>query len=220
MRTALAALVCVLVPSFVHAQSDMPAMAALPRNDVSVSTGLAGVQYRQTENIYDRWHGSVFGGINVGHYWTDHHKTEVEAGWLSTAKSEGYEDITIGADRVFVRSDYLFKDLRLSLAQSVQFGRNAWIHPFVAAGVDLDYLRTTEDRAPQISSIFVSGRENRSVAVPGIRERDTSIRAVPFAKGGFKIYLSDRAFLVQEFKFGFANRFDHVLWKTGIGIDF
>jgi hypothetical protein len=220
MRRALAALVCVLVPGLLHAQSDTP---LLPRNDVTVSTGLIGAQYRQTADIYDRWHGSVFGGMNFGHYWTDNHKTEVEAGWLSTATSHSYEAIPIGADRAYVQSEYLFKDLRLSLSQSVQFGRNAWIHPFVGAGVDIDYLRTTEDRPPQFSTIFVSttsSRDNRSVLVPGLREREAKVRAVPFAKGGFKIYVSDRAFVVQEFKFGIANGVDHVLWKTGVGIDF
>jgi opacity protein-like surface antigen len=138
-----------------HAQSDAP---DLPKNDVTLSTGLIDAQYRQTADIYDRWHGSVFGGINLGHYWTDHSKTEVEAGWLSTAKSQSYEAVAIGADRAYVQSEYLFKDLRLSLSQSVQLGRNAWIHPFVGAGLDLDYLRTTEDRPPQFSSIFVSSR--------------------------------------------------------------
>jgi opacity protein-like surface antigen len=220
MRTALAALVCVLVPGLLHAQSDVP---QLPRNDVTVSTGLIDAQYRQTADVYERWHGSVFGGINFGHYWTDHYKTEVEAGWLSTAKSHSYESVPIGADRAYVQSDYLFKDLRLSLSQLVQFGRNEWIHPFIGAGVDIDYLRTTEDRPPQMSTIFVSnlsGRDNRSVFVPGLRERETAVRGVPFAKGGFKIYVSDRGFLVQEFKLGFTDRVDHVLWKTGVGIDF
>ena len=220
MRTALAALVCVLVPGLLHAQSDV---LQLPRNDVTISTGLINAQYRQTADIYDHWHGSVFAGINFGHYWTDHNKTEVEAGWLSTAKSHSYEAVQIGADRVYVQSEYLFKDLRLSLSQSVQFGRNQWIHPFIGAGVDIDYLRTTEDLPAQISTVFassVSGRDNRSVSIQGVHERDTALRAVPFAKGGFKIYVSDRAFLVQEFKFGFAHGVDHVLWKTGVGIDF
>ena len=176
MRTALAALVCVLVPGVLHAQSDVP----LPRNDVTVSTGLIDAQYRQADT-YDRWHGSVFGGINVGRYWTDHQKTEVEAGWLSAAQSSRYEAVTIGADRAYVESDYLFRDLKLSVSQSVQFGRNQWADPFIGAGVDIDYLRTSEDRPSQISTIIVSSRDNRSVFVPGVREREARVRAVPFA---------------------------------------
>jgi len=220
MRTAIAAVVCVLVPGLLHAQSDAP---RLLRNDGTVSIGLIGAQYRQTADIYDHWHGSVFGAVNFGHYWTDNHKSEVEAGWLSTVKSNSYEAVSIGADRAFVESEYLFKDLRLSLSQSVQFGRNAWIHPFVGGGVDIDYLRTTEDRVPQVTTIFLSGvssRDTRSVPVPGLHERETTVRAVPFAKGGFKFYVSDRAFVVQEFKLGFTSRVDHFLWKTGVGIDF
>jgi hypothetical protein len=131
--------------------------------------------------------------------------------------------VLIGADRAFVQSEYFFRDLRLSLSQSVQFGRNAWIHPFVGGGVDIDYLRTTEDRAQQFTTIFAtspSSRDTRSVPVPELHERETTMRAVPFAKGGFKFYVSDRAFVVQEFKLGFTNHVDHLLWKTGVGIDF
>jgi hypothetical protein len=217
MRTALAALVCVLVPGVLHAQSEVQPLA---RNDVTFSTGWIGAQHPHTGDTYTDWHASLFGGINLGHYWTDHLKTEVEAGWLSTAKSDRYQAVMVGADRTYAESDVLFRDLKLSLSQSVQFGRNAWVHPFLGAGVDVDYLRSVEDRATQVNTIFVTSRENRSVVVPGIHTRETRVRAVPFVKSGFKMYVTDGTFIVQEFKFGIANGVDHVLWKTGIGIDF
>jgi hypothetical protein len=216
MRTAFATLICVLLPGLLQAQSGPP---PLPHNDVTLSIGAIGVQYRPA-NTYDRWHASVFGGINFGHYWTDHAKTDVEAVWVSPAKAQSYEPIFIGGDRAFAQTDYVFRDLRLSISQSVQFGRNAWVHPFLGVGIDVDYLRMQEDRSAQSSPVFVSTRETRSVLVPGSREHSASVRAVPFAKGGFKIYLSDRTYLAQEFKFGFAHGLDHVLWKTGVGIDF
>ena len=215
MRTAIAALVCVLAPALAHAQSDV---SPLPRNDVTVSTGWIGSEHSETR--YNRWHGSLYGGLGVGHYWTDNLKTEVEAAWLSPTKSTSYEEIIIGADRTYAESDYLFRDLKLSVAQSFQFGRNAWIHPFLAAGADVQRLQTTEDRAPQVRTIFVNGRENRAVLVPGLHERELSVRVRPFVKGGFKMYVSDRAFFVQEFKFGLRSGVDHVLWKTGVGFDF
>ena len=204
MRIMLAALVCVLflkVPG-VQAQPNVP----LSRHDVTISTGWIGAGYHNLEE-YRRWHGSVFGGLSLGQYWTDNLKTDVEAGWLSTVKSENYEPVQTAAGRSFARELAVMKDLRLSLSQSVQFGRNAWVHPFLAAGVDVDYLRSIRDRPAQ-----------QGVAATRVSERD--LRLVPFVKGGFKIYASDRAFIVQEFKFGVADGLDHALWKTGVGIDF
>lgn len=213
-RSALAILVCAIVPSPLWAQEAV----RLPRTDVTASTGWIGANYPSTPT-YGRWLGSLFGGVSVGRYWTDHLKTEVEAGWLSAVKSQNYDAVPVGADRVFVESDYVMKDLRLSLSQSFQFGRNAWVHPFLGAGVDIDYLRSTENRSPQQGFVY-TGSQSRSVFVPGAQEHETSLRAVPFAKGGAKFYVSDRAFIVQEFKFGIADGLDHFLWKTGFGIDF
>ncbi len=217
MRTTLAALVCVLVPGLLHAQSDPP---PLPRNDVTVSTGWIGARYRNVGD-YSQWHGSLFGGANVGHYWTENLKTEVEAGWLSTTTSHSYEAFILNGERAYVQGDYVLKDLKLSVSQTFQFGHNAWIHPFLGAGVDLDYLRTTDDRPPQQAFVYPNGGgPSRSILIPGVHERERAARAVGFAKGGFKMYVSDRAFVVQEFKFGFGRGLDHMLWKTGIGIDF
>jgi hypothetical protein len=217
MRTALAALACVLVPALLHAQTDGPPST---RNDVTVSTGWIGARYRNVDD-YRQWHGSLFGGANVGHYWTENLKTDVEAGWLSTTKAHSYESIFINGDRAFVQGDYVVKDLKLSVSQIFQFGHHAWVHPFLGAGVDLDHRRTAEDRPSQQAFVYPTGSgPSRSILIPGIHERVRAVRAVGFAKGGFKVYLSDRAFVVQEVKFGLDRGLDHLLWKTGLGIDF
>lgn len=217
MRTALAALMCVLVPGLLHAQTDPP---SLHRNDVTVSTGWTLAHYRHVSD-YAPWHGSLFGGANLGHYWTENLKTEVEAGWMSTTKSPSYEPVILNGERAYVQGDYVFHDLKLSVSQTFQFGHNAWVHPYLGAGIDLDYLRTTEDRPSQQAYVYpTNGGPSRAILIAGVHERDEAARAVGFAKGGFKMYVSDRAFVVQEFKFGFASGLDHMLWKTGLGIDF
>jgi hypothetical protein len=200
-------------PQPLLAQDSAP---VLRRSEVTASTGWIGAEYGLSE--YDQWHASLFGGLSVGHYGTDHLKTEVEAGWLSKATARDYEEIQIGADRVYAASDYTFKDFRLSLSQSVQFGRNAWVHPFLGVGVDLDVLRSHEIRPAQQGFVLTSGSQR--VAIPAMEESETTVRGVPFFKGGFKMYVSERAFVLQEFKFGVADGLNHVLWKTGLGIDF
>jgi len=220
MRVLFGAVLC-LLPALAFGQSDKP--AALPHNDLTLSTGWNGSWF-PVEDAYDQWHGGLFGGLGAGHYWTDNLKTEVEAGWISTAKTRNFESIVIGGTRTYVYSDYLFRDLRLSLSQSVQFGHNAWIHPFLGAGADITYRRTTEDRAPQFAPITVSPTTSPGPApqlfIQGERELETDVKVIPFVKGGFKIYMTDRAYLVQEFKFGLGRHLEHALWKTGIGFDF
>ena len=218
MRKALATLICVLAPALAHAQAQ-PEVAPLPRNDATGSIGWFGAEYDEVGR-YNRWHGSLFTGLGLGHYWTDNLKTEVEAAWLSEARAEAYEEIVIGDDPTYAVSVYRFRDINVSLAQAFQFGRNAWVHPFAAGGVDVDRIQSTEDRPPQTRPISLSNRDIRTVLVPGVRETETRVRVRPFIKGGLKMYVSERAFFTTEMKFGLGRGVEHVLWKTGIGVDF
>ena len=217
MRVLVVAIAGVLLPALAHAQSDVP---RLPRNDATLSIGWNGGWYEDIGE-YDHWHGTLFGGMSAGHYWTHNLKTDVEAAWLSTAKATNYEPIILNGATTYVRSNYLVKDLKLSLGQSFQFGRNAWVHRYLGAGVDITHRRQTEDRPPQFASVFTGTTSpSRTVLVPSLREHESEIRAVPFVKGGFKMYVSDRMFFTQELKFGLGEHLDHALWKTGIGVDF
>lgn len=219
MRTMLVALLCVLSPVLAQAQSSV---TPLPRNDAAASIGWFGAEYEELGR-YDRWHGSLFTGIGFGHYWDDHLKTEVEGAWLGQARAHTYEEVVVGEDRTYVESDYRFRDINLSLAQAYQFGRNAWVHPFVACGVDVDRIQSTEDRPPQsrvVSAVSPSTRDTRTLSIPGFRESETKVQVRPFIKTGLKMYVSDRSFFTTELKIGLGGGVEHVLWKTGIGIDF
>jgi hypothetical protein len=217
MRILVAAVAGVLLPALAQAQIDAP---RLPRNDATLSIGLNGGWYEDVGE-YDHWHGTLFGGVSTGHYWTQNLKTDIEAAWLSTAKADNYEPIIFGGASTYVRTSYRVNDLKVSLAQSFQFGRNAWVHPYLGAGADIIHRRETEDRAPQFASVFTgTNTPSRTVLIPASREHESDIRVVPFVKGGFKLYVSDRAFFVQEFKFGIGAHLEHALWKTGIGFDF
>ena len=216
MRKALATLICVLSPALAHAQAEV---ARLPRNDAALSIGWFGAEYPEVGR-YDRWHASLFTGLGVGHYWTDNLKTEVEAAWLTQATARSYEDIVIDGNRTYADSTYRFKNLKVSFAQTYQFGRNNWVHPFLSAGADVDRRQTTEDRPPQFRSVSLSSRDTRTVLIPGARETATTVQVRPFVKTGLKMYVSDRSFFTTEVKFGLGEGVEQVLWKTGIGVDF
>jgi hypothetical protein len=217
MRFSLAILVGVLTAGAAQAQT--PAVS-LPRNDTTLSIGWSGADYPNPNDYGTGWHSSFFSGIGVGHYWTDNAKTDVEAAWLSRVHARSYETRLIGDGRAYIQSDYRYQGAKLSLAQSYQFGRNLWVHPYMGAGADIDYLREVEDRPAQITAVYGNTGQLGTVLVPAEHERDAGIKVHPFVKAGFKMYVSDRTFFTTEWKFGFGNGLQHVLWKTGFGVDF
>ena len=207
--------VLVITAATAHAQTP----PQLPKNDATISVGWFGSQYPGLER-YNRWHQSLLSGAGGGHYWNDHFKSEVEGAWLSRVNVDAYETEDVAGGTAYFRSAYRFQNVRLSLGQSYQFGKNAWVHPYLGAGADIDYLRTAEERPAQTATVNVPGKPSSSVALPKLSERDTSVRVHPFVKGGFKMYASDRVFFTTEWKFGLGNGLQHALWKTGFGVDF
>ncbi len=214
MRFFITILTCVTFPAWSEAQ------VALPRNDAVISIGWAGSEIGLTD--YDRWRASLFLGAGGGHYWTDHLKTEVEAGWYNAADSETYEELVIGGLRTSARSMYRIGEVRLAVGQVYQFGRNDWMHPYVGAGADVIRRSVALDRPAQQGFAYSTqpGQTSRDVAIPSLRAHDSSTLVRPFIKTGAKMYASERIFFVTDLKVGFAPDLDHVLWKLGLGFDF
>ena len=214
MRFFMTILVCAIFPAWSEAQ------VTLPRNDAVTSIGWGGSENRLIE--YDRWRGSLFLGVSGGHYWTDHLKTEVEAGWHSSADHETYQELMIDGLRTSARSMYRIRDARLAIGQSFQFGRNDWVHPYVGAGADIVRRNIALDRPAQTGYAYntLPNRPPADVVIPALRTNETSVLVRPFVKTGAKMYASERLFFVTELKLGFAPELDHVLWKLGVGVDF
>lgn len=214
MRVTIALLACVMFPSWAAAQ------APLPRNDAAFSIGWSGSEYRSED--YDRWRGSLFLGASGSHHWIDHLKTDIEASWHSRTNSESYEEVIVDGVQTYAISNYRARDLRLSIGQSYQFGRNQWVHPYVGAGADIIHRQSVLDRPTQsrFQSGPVSGRSPTSITVPALHESETRMLVRPFLKSGVKMYASERVFFLTELKLGFAPDLDHALWKLGIGLDF
>ena len=202
----------------------LPAAAApaqsLPANDVRVSLGWSGAEYNAPSSP-DRWRGSLLVGLGAGHYWTPHLKTEFEGGWNSPTTTDIYQEIIIGPSRAYGYADYRASDLRFSLGQSYQFGRNQWVHPYLGAGIDVVRRETRVARAPQFRPLYVgTGLRPADLFNPALQEHKTEILARVFIKGGSKMYATDRVFFSTELKVGFGADLDHAVAKIGLGFDF
>jgi hypothetical protein len=208
MRT-IALLGCLILPSWAQAQT-------LQQNDATVSVAWAGSEYHRQD--YDGWQSGALFGVSAGHYWTTHLKTDIELGWSSPATSTTFGVVTVGSLQTYAETRHRFQDVRLALGQSYQFGRNAWVHPYVGAGADIIRRQAIHERSAQTG--FVSSGRSVSVTVPAFREADTAVHVHLFVKSGLKMYATERAFFATELKLGFGSDLDHAQLKLGVGFDF
>jgi hypothetical protein len=101
-----------------------------------------------------------------------------------------------------------------------QFFDNQWVHPFVGAGAELVRERHTADALPAQTLRLSTTVPNQILpALPAIDSVSYSVR--PLVTGGFKFYVSPRAFARLEVRTAFsADRPLALQWRGGVGFDF
>jgi hypothetical protein len=183
---------------------------SLQRGDVTASVGWFNVHQQGAPDYADWYNRSVYGGVAFGYYWTDHLKTDVELGKTSAATFLTFEPMQRpqGTARGLWPTEHRIDRVKLSVTQSYQFFRNAWWHPIVGGGVDLDFERRRTGTLP--------------VPFPGSDTSEEVESLEPKLVGivGFKAYLSSRSFFRTDVKVAGARRIDQVLWRFGVGFDF
>jgi hypothetical protein len=195
-----------LVPIGAFAQPAAP----LARADVTLSAG-AFTGRHPGDALDGPWAGTALADLTGGFYWTDHLKTEVAVGWTGEATAIGSE-----LQPEFVYFFRRYENRLISLSQAYQFGRNAYVHPFVAGGIEVDRERYTIDRPIQ-SAYRAPGL---IVTLPAQIETGRRTRVRPFATAGLKLYTSARMFFRTDLKAAVRHGIDQVAWKAGFGIDF
>jgi hypothetical protein len=198
----------------VRAQTDRAA-PQLPRGDVSWSVGLWGAKENQPDT-YDDWYHTWNGSVAVGYYWTEHLKTEIDAGLTSEGRLWGSRVSPAG---VYTSVAHLYSTHNLRLAQQYQFGHNARFHPHLSVGIAFSWVRHTEEREPGYQTLRVPPY---SVMVEPARTIGpaTEMEAVPFVGGGFKGYVSERAFFRSDMTIGLRGGVRTVTLGCGFGVDF
>src|SRR5687767_4841619 len=96
---------------------------------------------------------------------------------------------------------------------SYQFGDNAFMHPYVTAGVKIGILRMHRERNPDAF--------RAPVPVPRIDERLSAVQARPFAAAGFKAYFNRRVFVRPDVTGAFGpGGIRQFTLHLGAGVDF
>ena len=173
--------------------------------------GIGGQTFRD-------WFATPRLSLGIGRYWTQHLKTEAELAITGQGNLVSFEELeSEPAVSRYLYRDHTYRIRTLSFVQAWQFRRNAWIHPFLGAGIDVDWERRTVETSLQVS-------DNRAepaftvVALP--RETRTEVIPRAVAVAGLKAYLTRSAFFRTDVRASFRESVDQVAWRFGIGWDF
>jgi hypothetical protein len=210
-----------LVPGLARAQETAQSQSASLRNFDATGYvawfrgnrgGIGGDTFRD-------WYTAGLWGAGVGRYWTEHLKTEAELTGTSRGTLVSFENVQ--TEPSFSRAIYRSHSYRLrtlSLVQSYQFRHNAWVHPFLGGGLDIDWERQTTDGSVQT----VDSRDDQVIVTsdPLLHEAKTRVIARAVVIAGFKAYVARHAFLRTDLRASVTDGLDQVAWRFGFGWDF
>jgi hypothetical protein len=191
----------------------------LARADVTGIVGWFNANHSELTDGNDWYHSSAYGGAILGWYWTDQLKTEVEFGATSPGEFYAAQAVNVGGQTAYGSSQHRFTTRRLTAGQQYQFFRNAWVHPHVAAGVDLTWQIHQQHDDPVLLYDQAS-RTSRVVRPARTLGPSTELQVRPFAEAGTKLYVSRRAFVRTDLRLTIGSGIDEVLLRFGVGIDF
>ena len=225
MNRVLAAAVVVaafLAGSNLHAQTRQSVTLqpqGPPHVDLAVSVGWLGNVSDATP--YRNWYQRASADLSAGYYWTPHLKVELDVATTTEGEVYGYETIYVPGDTFpyYRTRSYRFRSTQASGVVAYQFLENRWFHPFVAAGLQIDRSHEQADASQQGPPLRGTGAPFVIPALPAL----TSVTYIgrPLVGGGFKAYVSERAFIRSDVRASFSSTgVESLVWRAGVGVDF
>lgn len=154
-----------------------------------------------TGNYSDFWDYSWAGSVDVGRYWTSHIKTSVGVTLLQ--KTWEFESVRVSAAPGITGDQYIESQVartQVSLAGTWQFLENAFVHPYVSAGLRTLVMDVDAEARP---AVYVrTGNGYTNYQVPTSRRDYQVVRTRPFVAIGSKSYFSERVYVRPEMVVG------------------
>ena len=175
---------------------------------------------RHERQPFDPWYEVATGGATVGHYLSPHLKAELDVSTSTQGQTYSVEPLPpFPGVSTFVTSEHEFRLTTIAMALNAQFFENTWFHPFVGAGIEL----TREREEIRRTTSIVSPRDPRTPPPMSSLQTETKARhlGTPFVGAGFKVYLSERAFIRTDLRASWSSDgLAAIAWRNGIGFDF
>jgi hypothetical protein len=207
--------IAVLCSTTAAAQAPPPPVP-LARIDTGGSLGWFSAKEAATPDDDDWYSRSAMGSVFAGWYWTDHLKTEIEAGGSTEASLYGGATRTEGTQVGYEswRNEYATK--RVALSQHYQFFRNAWFHPFLGGGLDLTWVKSRGEG--YVYYPFAPGSV-RPTEERYVIPESTELHVQPFALVGYKAYFNSSVFFRNDLRLTVRDGINEVALRFGIGVD-
>jgi opacity protein-like surface antigen len=204
----------------------LPALAAgqtpdLPRWDVHASAGLFQGRPSDETHGWDDWYSEGRYAASIGYYWNAHFKTEIEFAITGEGRRYTQQYVPVpGMPIPYPVSLELFHRLQQTAARAVwQFNDNAWVHPYLNAGLVYDVERTRQWSAEQF--YYPVGDPRGRIPLNFPVDAETTDRRVGFTiGGGSKFYVSPNAYINAGLQITRAKPSTTVTALAGVGVDF
>lgn len=197
--------------------------AAFKRWDVAATAALFNSTPGGDSGFYgDDWYFDGRYAASIGHYWTEHLKTELEyaiSGEDSIYRQE-FRQVP-GVPYPYPYGVEVFHRLEQGAARLVwQFGENTWVHPYVSAGLVVDRDRSRIYAPAQFQN--PSGRPGEIVLVtPEMNSAPTFDYRVGYSiGGGVKVYMTPNSFFTTGANITHSKPARTVSVLAGFGVDF
>jgi len=223
MKTLTTLLCLAAMAAAESAQAQQPSTLPLPSPGRWDTAGQLALLNRNRSDLsrWDGWYSAPAIDATAGRYWTPHFKTEFEIGAAGRGRVDGEESAVAGSTVLFPRSrEHTLQESTFGATAQYQFFENQWVHPFIGIGAEIVRERHAADALPG-QTIRVSTVAPNLILppLPAIDSLTWSVR--PLVTGGFKFYVSPRAFLRTEVRTALsAERALAVQWRGGVGFDF
>jgi hypothetical protein len=188
------------------------------RWDAAGLTGWFGGNKEEQAADWNDWYDAASFSASAGYYWTPHLKLDLDFATTTEGTVFVEEQFLLpGAPFPLVRyGEHGFIATTASAAALYQFFDNLWFHPFAGGGVEA--IRERSRVTLQEQPVCVRG-PCTPIALPG--EINVSYAVRPFATVGFKLYVSERAFIRSDVQTTFSTRgVETARWRAGMGVDF
>ena len=192
--------------------------------DVAVSAALFEANPNVEGARYDdEWYFHGRYAVTVGHYWTEHLKTEVE--YATSGEGTNFHQEYKSLPGIPAPYPYYFESFHRLEQASVrmvwQFGENSWVHPYVSGGLVGDRERQRVHIPVQYQYPGGGSVPNRVLVVDELQSGPTrEYRLGATAGAGAKFYMSRNAFFNTGFIGTWSQPAATVSLFAGFGIDF
>lgn len=182
------------------------AQGSLPKYDAAITVGsFSGRPHTAIEPYGTDWWQDVEWRASAGRMWTPHLKTELELG--TTGEGSRYVMRLVSPNQPYSAEEFYRQNLATARV-TYQFLENAWVHPYVSAGVALE----AERLRVHVQDFYRVPAHDPPAAM--------SYRGAVVVGTGAKFYMSPRAFFKAGAQGTYSPKASSISFLCGIGVDF